>query len=182
MATQAIEKRGRGRPPIPYDHEIAMEICEIIACSDKSLQAILASDERFPTLHTAMRWLNSNADFSSTYARAKELQADFLADQMLEIADETNGDAVLCYDKEGKPFAKMDGHNVQRSKLMVEQRRWHASKLNPRRYGDKLDVTSGGEALPAMPPVMIDARVQTIMLLAEQRRRQEEEARNLLEE
>jgi hypothetical protein len=182
MGTDLITKRPRGAPARLYEPDIAEEICVLIACSDKGLQAILASDERFPSLPTVMKWLNSNADFAQAYARAKELQADYLADQMLEIADETNGDAELAYNKDGSVYARMNGHNVQRSKLMVEQRRWHASKLNPRRYGDKLDVTSGGEALPAMPAVMIDARVQTIMLLAQQRQREAEEAAKLLEE
>jgi hypothetical protein len=163
MGTDLITRRPRGAPAREYDPEIAEEICMRIASSSLSIVTILKSEKAFPCLATVTKWLNSNADFANAYARAKSFQADLLGEDILDIAD----------DKE------LEAHD---KRIRIDARRWLMSKLKPRVYGDKLDVTSGGEALPAMPPVMIDARVQTIMLLAEQRRRQEEEARNLLEE
>lgn len=163
MGTQIIEQRGAGRPFLDYDPEIAEEICVMIASSSISVKAILLSEKRFPGLSTWMRWLNTNADCQQLYAQAKALQADLLGEDILEIADDP----------------KLEAHD---KRIRVDARKFLMSKLNSRKYGDKLDVTSGGEALPAMPAVMIDARVQTIMLLADQRRREAEEAAKLLEE
>jgi hypothetical protein len=79
------------------------------------------------------------------------LQADMLGEGILDIAD----GAGQAHDK----------------RVRIDARRWLMSKLNAPRYGDKLDVTSGGEKLPAPNSVTIDARVQSIMLLGEARRR-----------
>jgi hypothetical protein len=163
MGTDLLTKRPRGRPVFAYDAEIAEEICVQVASSSLSITTILASDTRFPSIATVTKWLNSNADFAQAYARAKTFQADLLGEDILDIAD---NETLQAHDK----------------RVRIDARRWLMSKLNAPKYGDKLDVTSGGEALPAMPAVMIDARVQTIMLLADQRRRIEEEASKLLEE
>ena len=63
--------------------------------------------------------------------------------------------------------------DVQRSKLGVETRKWLMSKLLPRKYGDRIDITSDGECLAA-PRLQIDARVQSIVMqTAEQMRTRE---------
>ena len=151
MATQAIERKPIGRPPIPYDPEIAEEICLRIASGSESLNVVLSSDKRFPSLTAIARWLSSNDEFKSLYARAKMLQADMLGEGILDIAD-----------GEGQAHDK---------RIRIDARRWLMSKLNAPKFGDKLDVTSGGEKLPAPNSVTIDARVQSIMLLGEARRR-----------
>lgn len=163
MGTDLITKRPRGAPAWLYDADIAEEICVRVASCSLSITTILASDTRFPSLSTVTKWLNSNADFAQAYARAKQFQADLLGEDILDIADDN----------------KLQAHD---KRVRIDARRWLMSKLNAPKYGDKLDVTSGGEALPAMPAVMIDARVQTIMLLAQQRQREAEEAAKLLEE
>lgn len=163
MATQIETKRPVGAPAWEYDADIAEEICVEVACSSRSITTILASDKRFPSLPTVTKWLNSNADFANAYARAKQFQADLLGEDILDIAD---SDELEAHDK----------------RIRIDARRWLMSKLHSRKYGDKLDVTSGGEPLPAPSPVVIDARVQTLVMLATERRRVEEEAQRLLEE
>jgi hypothetical protein len=163
MGTDLLTKRPRGAPAWEYDPEIAEEICIRIASSSQSIITILASEKGFPGLSTVTKWLNSNADFSNAYARAKQFQADLLGEDILDIADS----------------AELEAHD---KRIRIDARRWLMSKLKPKVYGDKLDVTSGGEPLPAVSPVQIDARVQTIMLLASERQRLAEEARSLLEE
>lgn len=182
-----------GRPPIPYSQEVAAEICVRVATSSLGMERIVSELRenppigadgqplKVPSFRVAFNWLSSNTDFQQAYARAKELQADYLAEETLELADNATGDAILAYDKAGNPYAKMDGNSVRRAELMVKARQWAASKLNARRYGDKMDVTSGGEPLPALAPLAIDQRVQSILTLAAARRREEEEARRLLE-
>lgn len=187
-------KRGPGAPAYELHPEMAEEICARVATSAESLATILermAKEEifaengerlRVPGLRTAMRLLASNEVFRHLYAQAKELQADFLAEQTIELADDATGDAILATAKDGTVYAKMDGNNVRRAELMVKARQWAAGKLAPRRYGDKIDVTSNGETVgQALPPTVIDQRVASILNAAAERRRLEEEARRLLE-
>jgi hypothetical protein len=73
-----------------------------------------------PCYSNALKWLENNESLRAKYARARERQADFYADAVIEIAD-TEADA-------------------NRARVMIDARKWYASKLKPKVYGDKLDV------------------------------------------
>jgi hypothetical protein len=68
------------------------------------------------------------------YARACEERADLIADEVFDIAD--NKDSIT----NEKLLIKDDNVKVQRDRLRVDSRKWLLSKLNPKKYGDKLDV------------------------------------------
>lgn len=74
------------------------------------------------------------------YARACEERAEALLDEMIDIVDTTNADAYV--DDEGN--TKVDGNVIQRARLQYDARKWLVSKLNPKKYGDKVQV--GGDA------------------------------------
>lgn len=131
-----------GRPSI-YTDDLANKICAIIATSSKSLKKICETDE-MPSVSTVLKWLNTNEAFLRQYTRAKEEQADLLVDEMIEIADDGSQD-LDGYNDYGKPIENKEF--VNRSRLKVETRKWIASKLKPKRYGEKLDVTSGDKPL-----------------------------------
>lgn len=186
MDQKAPAKRGR---PLMYSKELGEAICAEIATSTKGLSDICKAREDFPSSQTVAKWRISFDDFAVMYARAKEHQMDLMAEEILALSDEPTGDAILCYDKDGKPYAKMDGMSVQRSKLMVDTRKWLMAKLARRTYGDTLDVTSGGEKLPAPQTHVTDQRVQSIVFAAQARMAQgpaldtlelEDEAKKLL--
>lgn len=121
----------KGRPSV-YSKEIAKKICNAISNSEKGLRHICKSNTSFPDVATIMRWLadDSKKDFREQYARARELQADFMADKMLEIADDDSRDEI----------AFVGINNVQRAKVRVDTRKWLLSKLAPKKYGDKLEL------------------------------------------
>lgn len=91
-----------------------------------------------PAASTVFLWLKQQDGFSEQYARACEDRAHALAEEALEIADDPAGDVVVVDGVE-----KVCNENVQRSRLRVDTRKWFASKLFPRRYGDKIAV--GGD-------------------------------------
>lgn len=134
-----------GRPSI-YTEELAEKICAIIATSHKSLRKI-CEGEGMPSVQTILNWLNTNEAFLAQYTRAKEEQADLLVDEMIEIADDGSQD-LDGFNDYGKPMENKEF--VNRSKLKVETRKWIASKLKPKRYGEKLDVTSGDKPLEGL--------------------------------
>ena len=131
-----------GRPSI-YNPELAAQICEHIA-QGKSLRT-LAEMEGMPHQATIMAWLDgSHPDFSEQYARAREAQADKLAEETLLIADESSQDT--CVDADGN--VKTNTEAIQRSKLRVDTRKWLASKMAPKKYGDKVAIGGADDLGP----------------------------------
>jgi hypothetical protein len=124
--------------PSSFTQKIADEICERLI-DGKSLRTICC-DQKMPSTGTICRWLGENTQFREQYERARDAQADTLADEILDIADDGSND-FMGEDE------KYNGDAVQRSKLRVDARKWIAAKLKPKKYGDKLDLTSGGEKL-----------------------------------
>ena len=134
-----------------YTEEIADRICERIATSSDGLHAI-CSEDGMPSPSTVFKWLTEQSTFSDRYARAREAQAELLADEIIEIADETSRDTKV--DQDGNTFANSEW--INRSRLRVDARKWKASKLAPKKYGDKVDVTSGGEKIKVTPIIVKD--------------------------
>jgi hypothetical protein len=130
-------------PPIDYSKEIAEIICDRIACGE-TLSAICA-EEDMPDRATVWRWRISRPEFEQQYVRAREAQVEFEADEILDIADDSGGDAYV--DSEGK--ARIDGEAVQRAKLRIETRRWRAERLNRRTYGNSVQHKHDVEVRPA---------------------------------
>lgn len=95
-------------------------ICDEVAQS-RSLGKILQA-EGMPTYTAVMQWMKDNSDLAEMYARAKEAQADYCADELLELSDDLNIPA-------------------DQKKHMLDTRKWIAAKLKPRVYGDRIDIS-----------------------------------------
>lgn len=130
-----------GRPS-EFTQEIADKICERLA-DGESLRSICEAEE-MPSKTTVFRWLNANPDFRDQYARAREVQADTLFDDILDIADNARNDWM---ERRGEDDAgwQVNGENIRRSQVRIEARKWMAGKLRPKVYGDKIDVNHSGE-------------------------------------
>jgi hypothetical protein len=142
-----------GRPSL-YSPELAATICEHVA-SGKSLR-VIAALEGMPHQSTVMAWLDGRQpEFSEQYARAREAQADKLAEEILTIADDGRQDTYI----DGEGNERTDTEVIQRSKLRVEARKWLASKMAPKKYGDKLAVGGADDLGPvqAMNRSLTDA-------------------------
>ena len=127
--------------PTDYTPEIATAICRALA-EGRSLVSI-CRDEEMPARSTVYEWLDANTDgFPDRYARARARQADAMADDILDIADETSFDTI-----DGKHGPLPNGEWIMRSKVRIDARKWLMAKLAPKKYGDskQLDITSGGQ-------------------------------------
>ncbi len=131
----APKTRKKGRPSL-YTEVLAAEICRRLA-EGETLRSV-CRDKAMPDKATILRWLadKKKADFREQYVYAREMQADALFDEALEIADDASGD--WAEDKDGKKV--VDHENIQRSRLRVDTRKWAAGKMAPKKYGDKLDL------------------------------------------
>jgi hypothetical protein len=135
-ALTALAARKTGRPSA-YTPSVAAAICEALA--DGISLRKLCAQPAMPSMTTVMRWLadEHKQEFRLHYAHAREAQADLLAAEILEIADDSSGDIII--DKDGN--TRLDREFVARARLRVDARKWLASKLAPKKYGDKLEHT-----------------------------------------
>ena len=97
-----------------------------------------------PCVKTVFNWFGSHPEFLQQYARAKEESADALAEEILDIADDGSNDWMIRHDKDGEEGWQLNGEHVQRSRLRVDSRKWIASKLKPKKYGDKTTTEHTG--------------------------------------
>jgi hypothetical protein len=139
-----------------FSEEVVCRICEAIATSSKGLKALCEARDDLPSWQTVMAWLNRYPDFQEQYARAKQRQMELLAEEILEICDAPAGDTV----------------QVQKARLQVETRKWIMSKLLPKKYGERIDV-SGTVDKPPLPAHVIEARLQSFIAQVMHRRAQE---------
>lgn len=135
-----------GRPS-EFSQRVADVICNRLA-DGESLRTICA-DDAMPHRATVFRWLAADEAFRDQYAAAREAQAETLFEEMLEIADDSSGDVKLV-GKDGEEREVCDGEFVQRSKLRVDTRKWMASKLAPKKYGDQIEHKHSGGVTVAM--------------------------------
>lgn len=127
-----------GRPSI-YSEALAKEICWKLS-QGESLRKICRGDD-MPDITTVLAWASDKSHpFSQQYARAREIQAETLVEEIIAIADEAEDDFIVT--ESGREVFNKEA--VMRSKLRVDARMWAASKILPKKYGPKVDVEHTG--------------------------------------
>lgn len=106
------------KPPVPYNHTTAQEVIARLI-NGETLQSICESDH-IPSQFTIYNWMTANASFAEVYTRARIAQADTFADQVIEIADTER--------------------DPQKARNRIAARQWLARVVNPKRYGEKLEL------------------------------------------
>jgi len=135
-AKEAVAGVAMARPS-DFTQDIADPICERLS-EGESLRWICREAD-VPNKATVFRWLANNKEFRDQYARAREVQADVLADEILDIAD--------------------DSPDPAKARVQIDARKWLAGKLRPKVYGDKLAV--GGD--PDGEPINVVARIERVI-------------------
>lgn len=107
-------KTGR---PSGYSTEITGKICSLIL-EGKSIRHICSYVD-MPHVATVMRWLNEYPEFSQRYSLAKQQYAEFIFDEILDIADHCSPERDA----------------IAKAKLMIDARKYSVSKLAPKKYG-----------------------------------------------
>ena len=132
----------KGRPTI-YTQDLADTICSRLA-DGESMRSV-SRDPDMPAKTTMFRWMRSVDGFRDQYEVAKQESAESHADDMLDIADNATNDWMDANaTDEEKAVHRLNGEAIQRSKLRVDTRKWAASKLNPKKYGDNNKMTVVG--------------------------------------
>lgn len=119
FATSSEEPKKKTGRPSSYTKELGDKVLWLLA-SGKPLTPTMTKEHGLPDPTTIYRWTEANEAFRLEYMRARMFQAHVYADQTLEIAD-TAEDANLA-------------------RLQIDARKWYASKVLPKIYGDKANV------------------------------------------
>lgn len=117
------------RPSI-FTEKLGINICQRIMDGESLLK--ISRDNKMPNRSTIHAWLldETKKKFSNNYERAVNTRTENMFDELNEIAD--------LQDKKESPM---------RSRLRVDTRKWYLSKVMPKKFGDKMDLTSGGEKI-----------------------------------
>lgn len=125
--------------------ELFDSICDEISQSSRGLVSICK--DKGLNANSFYEWIAKDKELGDKYARARELQADFLADEIVELS---SNERIFNEQTEGSndvgtfsSTTRKDNYN--RTRLEIDARKWKASKLYPKKYGERVDVTSGGE-------------------------------------
>jgi hypothetical protein len=110
-----------------YSDQIADQICERLIEGESMRQ--ICSSKGFPSRASILRWMDEFPDFEAKCARARVLQADLMDDRVLEVANNVESGAL-------EPKA---------GSVVLSALQWRASKLAPKKYGDKLQTEHSGE-------------------------------------
>jgi hypothetical protein len=130
--------------PTTYNLNLATVICIRIA-EGESLRQILKT-EGMPAQSTVYEWLLRHPPFTEQYTRAREEQADTLADEIIHIADEQPEIVVVTDKKTGAVIEhKLDNAFLLWQRNRIDARKWTAMKLKPKKYGDRMQVAGDPE-------------------------------------
>lgn len=102
-------------------------------------------------------WLNRYPELVVDYTRAREIMHEVIADEIIAISDAPVGSI---------DSGATDSGAVQKQRLQVESRKWLLSKLAPKKWGDKLEL-SGDEKSPLQVKQTIDASKLPTEVLAQ---------------
>jgi len=144
-----------GRPvKWPQDHPVWMQIVSRVTAG-KSLSTVLR-DKDMPDWAAFYRMLEQDDKLRQAYEKAVQDRADRLADEILQLSDEQMPDGL-----EGA----MASAWVQQKRMQVDARKWIASKLKPRTYGDRIDMTVRDERISVIDALeAAQSRVKTLAI------------------
>lgn len=141
-----------GGRPTKFTPELADLICKRVSEGETLLR--ICKEEDMPVRSTVHEWLLNTGDpkmklFSDNYEKAVNARAELMAEELMEISDDGSNDYMIRTGKNGREYETINTEHVQRSKLRVDTRKWYLSKIMPKKYGEKLDLTSDGK--PVLP-------------------------------
>jgi hypothetical protein len=138
MTTKSHKTKAPAKPTKPGSEERAKVSALVLEGMRSGLSAFKACKRAGVNQSTFNDWLNGDAALAAEYARAREDLLEMMASDLLDIADRPVGSTES---------GATDSGAVQKQRLQVDTRKWLLSKLAPKKYGDKLEV-SGDPANP----------------------------------
>lgn len=144
MTTKPHKPKAPAKPR-PSKYENKADICALVLSGMRNgLSAFKACEAAGVPQSTFNLWLGMDAELAAEYARAREDLIERLANETMAIADQAFTEIEEQeLNAKGEPVVvkRKVAVDVQRAKLQVDTRKWLLSKLAPKKYGDKLELT-----------------------------------------
>jgi hypothetical protein len=115
------DKPSKGRRKRLNKERCCYVILRRIATSNRSITKI-CKKKYLPSPETFYCWLEADRTLAEHYAKARRQQIDYMAEQILELAEN-------------------DNRNPLAVRNHIDANKWLCSKLRPEKYGDKLDIS-----------------------------------------
>lgn len=150
MANITRREPYHGRPTLLTEEMAETILTRLI--DGESLRRICSS-EGMPTRAAVLKWVRTDPIFREQYRLARELQAETLADEMIDISDDGSNDWMPKVAQDGQNQGWLEnGEALRRSQLRIDTRKWMAARMWPRRWGNNgtMAVTDaeGGPVVP----------------------------------
>jgi hypothetical protein len=71
------------------------------------------------------------------YRAAREAQADYIFEEVLEIADDGRNDWMERQREDGGTVMVLNKEHVNRSRLRIDARKWVLARMNAKKYGER---------------------------------------------
>jgi hypothetical protein len=164
----AALSQGEGRPKRPrggrpdtgpvYTDEIAEEICDRLASGEPL--AVICRDAHMPDEKAVRKWTVTRAEtFGPMYARARDFGFDSIAEGILELGE----DRSECIGPDGY----VDNGEIQRLRMLSDNRRWLLAKMRPKKYGDRVvqEIVGDGDnpLITRIELIPIDVRPKPVI-------------------
>ena len=127
--------------PSEYNLKLCEEICELIA-QGGSVRSILDSKDEYPDFTTWCRWKRNNEELRNLYVNAQQDKTESLIDNIIKVRDMALAGQI-------EPSV---------ANVVMQADKWLSAKFYPKMFGDKTDITSGGEKIQT-PPSSIKVRI-----------------------
>ncbi|MCE5318512.1 MAG: hypothetical protein LLG04_14265 [Parachlamydia sp.] len=131
---------------------IVAEICNDVV--EKKISFNEAIESSPIGLVSFYQWIAKSEVLQKLYNYAREVRSDVLFEEIVEIADTTEEGIKTKITAAG--VEETHGDMTEHRKLRIDARKWVVAKMQPKKYGDKLDLTSGNEPLKSNITVIVD--------------------------
>lgn len=138
--------------PLPKEtEEIFMDICQNVIENGMSFNSAI---EASPITRTTFyKLILRHVTLKEAYNYAREVRCDTLFEQIVDISDNMHEGIETITSSTDVTIKKSDA--FRHRQLQIDARKWVVSKMLPKKYGDKIDVTSNGEKID-VPVIKFD--------------------------
>lgn len=127
---------------------IITDICDDVIERKISFNEAVSNSEI--SLISFYQWISKDKELQSLYNYAREVRSDILFEEIIEISDnqELGEEETIEYDETGKIVSTKlkKGDLLRQRQLKIDARKWVVAKMQPKKYGDKLDLQNNGGA------------------------------------
>lgn len=120
-----------------YNFDLCIEICEEVA-NGFNIKKVLASKEEYPDFSTWCRWRRENEELHNLYIKSIQDKAESVDEEIDHIMD----------------GLKKGAYEPSVANVLIQTLKWKAAKYYPKMFGDKTDITSGGEKIQTTPTII----------------------------